>query len=51
MLDLIDQEVSEPNRAPRPDIIVERCKSALENFKHYACGVACSAEGHALVVV
>ena len=51
MLDLIDQEVSEPNRAPRPDIIVERCKSALENFKHYARGIACSAMGHALAVV
>ena len=51
MLDLIDQEVPEPNRAPRPDIIMENCKSALENFKHYACGIACSAMGHALVVV
>ena len=51
VLDLIDQEVLEPNRAPRPDIIVERCKSALENFKHYAHGVTCSAMGHALAVV
>ena len=51
VLDLIDQEVLEPNRAPRPDIIVERCKSALENFKHYACGVACSIVGHALAVL
>ena len=51
VLDLIDQEVPEPNRVPWPDIIVERCKSALENFKHYAHGVACSAMGHALVVV
>ena len=51
MLDLIDKEVPEPNRAPQPDIIVERCKSALENFKHYARGVACSAMGHALAVV
>ena len=51
MLDLIDQEVLEPNRAPRSDIIVERCKSALENFKHYAHGIASSATGHALVVV
>ena len=51
MLDLIDQEVPEPNRVPWPDIIVERCKLALENFKHYAHGVACSAMGHALVVV
>ena len=51
MLDLIDQEVPEPNRAPWPDIIVERCKSALENFKDYAHGVACSVMGRALVVV
>ena len=51
MLDLIDQEVPEHNRAPRLDIIVERCKSALENFKHYAHGIACSAVGHALAVV
>ena len=51
MLDLIDQEVPEPNRAPRTDINVERCKSALENFKHYARGIACSATGHALAVV
>ena len=51
MLDLIDQEVLEPNRAPWLDIIVGRCKSALENFKHYAHGIACFATGHALVVV
>ena len=51
VLDLIDQEVLEPNRALQPYIIVERCKSALENFKDYARGVACSVMGHALVVV
>ena len=51
MLDLIDQEVPEPNRAPWSDIIVERCKSALKNFKHYAHGITYSAMGHALVVV
>ena len=51
MLDLIDQEVPEPNRALQSDIIVERCKSALENFKHYARGIACSAAGHPLVLV
>ena len=51
MMDLIDQEVPEPNRATRPDIIVERCRSALENFKHYARGIACFGTGHALVVV
>jgi len=51
MLDLFDLEVPEPNRAPQPNIIVERCKSALENFKHYAHGIACSIMGHALAVV
>ena len=51
MLDLIDQEVSKPNRAPQPDIIVERYKLALKNFKHYARGVTCSVAGHALAVV
>ena len=51
VLDLINQEVLEPNRAPRPDIIVERCKWALKNFKHYARGITCSAVGHALAVV
>ena len=51
VLDLIDQEVSKPNRVPRPNIIVERCKSALENFKHYARGIACSTMGHALAIV
>ena len=51
MLDLIDQEVPKPNRASWLDIIVERCKSALKNFKHYACGVACFATGHTLAVV
>ena len=30
---------------------MERCKSALENFKHYACVITYSAMGHALAVV
>ena len=30
---------------------MERCKSALENIKHYACSIACFAMGHALAVV
>ena len=51
VLDLIDQEVSEPNRLLWPNIIMERCKSALENFKHYACVITYSAMGHALAVV
>ena len=51
VLDFIDQEVLEPNKALWPNIFMVRCESALENFKHYACGIACSAMGHALVVV
>jgi len=30
---------------------MERCRSALENFKHYAGGVVCSTAGHTLAVV
>ena len=30
---------------------MERCRSALENFKHYTHGITCSAAGHALAVV
>ena len=30
---------------------MERCRSTLENVKHYACSIACFAVGHALVVV
>ena len=30
---------------------MERCRSTLENFKHYNRGVACSSVGHALAVV
>ena len=51
VLDLIDPQLLEPNRGPQSDVIVERCRSALENFKHYARGIACSATGHALAVV
>ena len=50
-LDLIDPQLPEPDRRPQSDVIVERCRSALENFKHYARGIACSTMGHALVVV
>jgi len=30
---------------------MERCRSALENFKHYTSGIACSTAGHALAVI
>ena len=51
VLDLIDPQLPEPDRPPQLDVIMERCKLALENFKYYACGIACSAVGHALAVV
>ena len=51
VLDLIDPQLPEPDRPPRLDVIMERCKLVLENFKYYARGVACSTAGHALVVV
>ena len=51
VLDLIDPQLPEPDRRPQLDVIVERCRSALENFKHHARGVACSTAGHALAVV
>ena len=51
VLDFIDQEVLEPNKALWPNIFMVRCESALENFKHYAHGITCSTMGHALAVV
>ena len=30
---------------------MERCRLAVENSKHYAHGITCSAVGHALAVV
>ena len=51
MLDLIDPQLPEPNRQPQSDVIMERCRSALENFKHYTRGITCPAMGYALVVV
>ena len=51
LLDLIDPQLSKPDRRPQSDVIMERCRSALENFKHYARGVTCSTTGHALAVV
>ena len=45
MLDLIDPQLREPYRRPQSDVIMERCRSALENFKHYAHGISCSTMG------
>jgi len=50
VLDLIDPQLLKPDRRPQSDVIVEGCRSALENFKHYACGIACFVVGHALAV-
>ena len=51
MLDLIDPQLPEPDRRLQSNVIVERCRSALDNFKHYTHGVTYSTTGHALVVV
>ena len=51
VLDLINPQLSEHDRQPKSDVIMERCRLALENFKHYARGVTCSAMGHALAIV
>ena len=51
MLDLIDPQLPKPDRQSQSDVIMERCRSALENFKHYAHGIACFTVGHELEVV
>ena len=51
VLDLLDPQQPVPNRRHPEDIVVEKCKSALEHFKQYAHGIACSSTGHALAVI
>ena len=51
VLDLIDPQLSGPDRPLWSDVIVEISMLAPVNFKQYVCGVACSATGHALAVV
>ena len=57
VLDFIDPELPEPqpctfgDRPPNPNAIVDRCRRSLACFKEYTQGIACSAAGHALVVV
>ena len=46
VLDSIDMEV-----APRPDAIIDRCKTAWENFKSFNRDATVSVVTHALAVV
>lgn len=57
MLDCIDLEPAEPavylpgDRPPRPDAIVDRCKTAWAHFKEFTRSAASSAVVHALSVI
>ena len=53
MLDCIDLEVApQPDgRPPRPDIIIERCKTAWESFKDFNHDAIASTATHVLAVV
>ena len=53
MLDCIDLEVApQPDgRPPCPDIIIERCKAAWENFKSFNHDAIVTTVIHALAVV
>ena len=53
MLACVEPEVApQPDgRPPRPDIIIERCKTAWESFKSFNHDVVISAATHTLAVV
>ena len=53
VLDCVELEVApQPNgRPPRPDIVIERCKTAWESFKTFNHDVVVSAATHTLAVV
>ena len=53
LLDCINMEVApQPNdRPPHPDAIIDRCKTAWENFNGFNRDVAVSVMTHALVVL
>ena len=53
VLDCIEPETApQPDgRPPRPDIIIERCKTAWESFKSFNRDAVVSAATHALAVV
>ena len=53
VLDCVEPEVApQPDgRPPRPDIIIERCKTAWESFKSFNHDVVISAATHTLAVV
>ena len=53
VLDCVEPEVApQPDgRPPRPDIVIERCKTAWESFKGFNHDVVVSAATHALAMV
>ena len=53
VLDCIEPETAPhpDGRPPRPDIIIERCKTAWESFKSFNRDTVVSAATHALAVV
>ena len=53
VLDYIDMEAAlQPDeRSPRPDTIIDGCKTTWQNFKSFNCDVTVSIATHALAVV
>ena len=53
MLDCVEPEVAPQldSRPPRPDIIIERCKTVWESFKGFNRDTVITASTHALAVV
>ena len=53
VLDCVEPETApQPDGRPtRPDVIVERCKTAWESFKDFNCDAVASAATHVLAVV
>ena len=53
MLDCVEpEEAPQPDgRPPRPDIVIERCKTTWESFKGFNRDAVVTAATHALVVV
>ena len=53
VLDCVDLEVApqHDSRPPRPDIVIERCKTTWESFKSFNSNAVVSAATHTLAVV
>ena len=53
VLDCVEPEVASQHngRPPRPDIVIERCKTMWESFKGFNHDVVVSTATHALAVV